>query len=593
MIDSAPEPRDPMKSARSLFAALLLLPAALPVCAADWQMVVRDRNRQVEIDRASIFNSDRGTKVSWARVVLTPEEAASAGYATIKALNRYDCMNRSFLTVKRVYLNASEQIIREEAVAEQAPMLVTRDSVDERLWREVCRPPTAKDLEKIADEAVKATSEAMTARGDARPSEAKPPPAAATKPAPRPAPVAESKPEPIPGSDLGARPSAIPSRDPAAAPMRSGDIRPAEAEKPQASIVPPLPKLGLPPPPERSAESRADARTEVRVDPSSGVKTPPRAEAKPEPKPLAVASRPPSVDVRPAPAVEVRPAPAPVSAARPQAADAPVAALVRNRRALDEAGLAALVRQRETPAPAPRLMPVGAQHVTRDAPGAGWSYQGETGPDNWGRLRPEWKLCAVGTRQSPIDLRDGVGVDLEPVKFDYRPSRFRITDTGTTLQVDLDETLGIEVRGRRYLLEHVTLHRPSQERIGGMAHDMVIHLRHRDPEGNVAMLAVLLAAGGQPNAALQMLWNNLPLDKGRSHAPAAAVDMGALLPASPAHYLYIGSLPEPPCTEGVLWVVMKEPVSMSTDQLAVFARLYPRNGRPIQPVNGRLVLESR
>mgnify|MGYP001452858818 CR=1 FL=1 len=564
-----------MKPACRLFAALLLLPAALPVRAADWQMVLRDHNRQVEIDRASIFNSDRGTKVSWARVVLTSEEARGAGYATIKALNRYDCMNRSFLTVKRVYLDANEQIIREEAVSEQAPMLVTRNSVDERLWREVCRPPTAKDLEKLADEAVRATAGGLDAKRNARPDDAKPTLAPATKTAPGNAPIAAAKPEPIPRNDPAARPVAIPARDLAAAQMRSGDISPAAAEKPQASIVPPLPRLSLPPPPERPADAPADMAGTVRQAP--------RVEAKPEPKgPVVAAGQ---------SAVEARTASVPAPAARLGALEAPRATPVRQRAALDEAALAALVQHRETPVRTPRPMPVRAPPDVHDA--AGWSYQGDTGPDNWGRLRPEWKLCAVGTRQSPIDLRDGVGVDLEPVKFDYRPSRFRVTDTGTTLQVDLDETMGIEVRGRRYLLEHLTLHRPSQERIGGMAHDMVAHLRHRDADGHVAMVAVLLAAGEQPNAALQMLWNNLPLDKGRSHAPAVPIDLSALLPTSPAHYLYIGSLPEPPCTEGVVWVVMKAPVSMSSEQLAVFARLYPRNSRPIQPGNGRLVLESR
>ncbi|MFC5771821.1 carbonic anhydrase, partial [Thauera sinica] len=282
------------------------------------------------------------------------------------------------------------------------------------------------------------------------------------------------------------------------------------------------------------------------------------------------------------------PKPVPPAAARPR----PAAAPVRERHALDEAAFAALSLHR-TAAAASRPVPVRAQDGTRAAGAAQWSYQGETGPDQWGRLRPEWQVCTLGTRQSPIDLRDGVGVELEPVKFDYRPSRFRVTDTGTMLRVDLDETMSMEVRGRRYLLEYLTLHRPAQDRGAAPAQDMVAHLRHRDADGNPAMLAVPLAAGEQGNAVLQMLLNNLPLDKGRSHAPAAPIDLSALLPASPAHYLYSGSLPEPPCTEGVLWVVMKQPAPMSADQLAAFARLYPPNSRPFQPSNGRLVLESR
>ncbi|MBS0542876.1 MAG: carbonic anhydrase family protein [Proteobacteria bacterium] len=576
-----------MKTAR-LLAALLLLPAALPVGAADWQMVVRDRNRQVEIDRASVFNSDRGTKVSWARVVLTAEEAATAGYATIKALNRYDCMNRSFMTVKRVYLDASEQIIREEAVSDQAPMLVARNSVDERLWQEVCRPPTAKDLEKIADEAVKATAGALDARKG--PPAAKPP-VVATRPAPAPTPVVQAKPEPIPRADPVARPVPIAARDVAASQVRSGDIRPAEADKTRAapqtaaqgSIVPPLPRLELPPPPEGAADTRARVAAEVRQ--------PAPAEMKPEPKVK------PEPSVRPEPKVrEAAPARPAALAKGPASGSGALAAAVearpaRDRKALDEAALAALVQR--SAAPAPRPAPIRPQPDGGVASAAAWSYDGETGPQYWGRLRPEWSVCALGTRQAPIELRDGVGVDLEPVKFDYRPSHFRVTDTGTTLRVELDEAMGMEVRGRRYLLEYLSLHRAAQQGSAGEAQDMVAQFWHRDAEGNRAMLAVPLAVGAQASPALQMLWNNLPLDRGRSFAPAATLDASTLLPTDPAHYLYIGSLPEPPCTEGVLWVVMKRPVSLSAEQLAVFTRLYPHNSRPAQPANGRLVLESR
>jgi carbonic anhydrase len=64
-----------------------------------------------------------------------------------------------------------------------------------------------------------------------------------------------------------------------------------------------------------------------------------------------------------------------------------------------------------------------------------WSYEGEGAPANWGTLKPEWQLCNVGERQSPIDIRDGIKVDLEPIRFDYRPSNFRIVDNGHTIQV--------------------------------------------------------------------------------------------------------------------------------------------------------------
>jgi carbonic anhydrase len=54
----------------------------------------------------------------------------------------------------------------------------------------------------------------------------------------------------------------------------------------------------------------------------------------------------------------------------------------------------------------------------------------------------------------------------------------------------------------------------------------------------------------------------------------------------------MGSLTTPPCSEGVLWMVMRQPVTVSPDQIDVFARLYPMNARPVQQASGRLIKQS-
>jgi len=55
----------------------------------------------------------------------------------------------------------------------------------------------------------------------------------------------------------------------------------------------------------------------------------------------------------------------------------------------------------------------------------------------------------------------------------------------------------------------------------------------------------------------------------------------------------MGSLTAPPCTEGVTWFVLKTPVDISAEQIGAFAALYPHDVRPVQPLNGRIVQESR
>ena len=220
-----------------------------------------------------------------------------------------------------------------------------------------------------------------------------------------------------------------------------------------------------------------------------------------------------------------------------------------------------------------------------------WDYQGEGGPQAWAQLKNEFATCATGKRQSPIDIRDGIKVQLDSVQFDYRATNFRVLDNGHTVQVNVSPGNFIEVTGKRFELQQFHFHRPSEERINGRLFDMVAHLVHKDIEGRLAVVAVLLDRGNaQP--LVQAIWNNLPLEKGDEVIARLPLDLNELLPTERSYYTYMGSLTTPPCSEGVLWMVMKTPVQISAEQIAIFARLYPMNARPIQSASGRLIKES-
>lgn len=221
-----------------------------------------------------------------------------------------------------------------------------------------------------------------------------------------------------------------------------------------------------------------------------------------------------------------------------------------------------------------------------------WGYEGAGAPAAWAGLKPEYGRCGTGTRQSPIDIRDGIPVQLDPIEFDYRPSAFRVVDNGHTVQVQVDRGNTLSVSGRRYELVQFHFHRPSEERIEGRQFDMDVHLVHRDDQGRLAVVAVLLEQGGaQP--VVQQVWNNLPLEKGEEQAALAPIDLLQLLPQDRRYVTYMGSLTTPPCSEGVLWMVMKQPVPVSAEQIEVFGRLYPMNARPVQPTFGRLIKDGR
>ena len=247
---------------------------------------------------------------------------------------------------------------------------------------------------------------------------------------------------------------------------------------------------------------------------------------------------------------------------------------------------AAEARQREAvsiAAAAPA--PVKQYHGTH------WSYEGDTGPANWGKINSAWSKCGSGDRQSPIDLRDGMKVDLEQIAFDYKPSAFNVTDNGHTIQVTVGGGNFITLQNRNYELMQFHFHRPSEERINGKGFEMVVHMVHKDPEGKIAILAVLLERGKGHNM-IQTVWNNLPLEKYDTVAPSIVLDVNELLPQKRDYFTFMGSMTTPPCNEGVLWLVMKEPMQASPAQMALFSRLYPLNARPIQASSGRVIKES-
>jgi carbonic anhydrase len=522
--------------------AAMLAAAPLSALAADWQAIVSDRSKQVEIDRASVLQTDPGTKVAWGRIVFL-KGATEEGYKQVKALNRYDCNRRSFYTIKRVYLDEGMHVLREERVEAQTPISVEPGSVDERLWREVCKPPSPTELAAVVAEA-----DRMAAAARARPD------TAATQEAA----VGDARATPIPGPEAPQDAGLHGGKGGAAKlEMVSEEHAPAheaphEAAAPSAPIIP-KPINILPPIDKSKLEHAAEAPAKVVEHPATAVApTPPAAPARAH---AVAVARPVSKPARK------------VARAAPKEPD-PLMLLARAEMAH-----------------VPQAVQVHKE--------VHWSYEGETGPENWARLKPEWAVCGNGKRQSPIDIRDGFGVDLEPIEFDYRPSRFRIVNNGHTIQASLGYGNTMTVMGRHFELLQFHFHRPSEERVDGRASDMVAHLVHRDLDGRLGVVAVLLEVGTTPNPVVQTLWNNLPLEINQEYGPREIIDLRQLLPAAPDYYTYMGSLTTPPCSEDVLWMVMKQPLQISEDQLAIFARLYPRNSRPIQRANDRLIKESR
>lgn len=225
--------------------------------------------------------------------------------------------------------------------------------------------------------------------------------------------------------------------------------------------------------------------------------------------------------------------------------------------------------------------------------GKHWAYDGHGGPENWAEVDPAFATCRVGNIQSPIDIRGAKAADLAPIKFDYKPSPLKVVDNGHTIQVNYAPGSAIVVGGARYELLQFHFHTPSEEKIDGRSSDMVAHLVHRSEAGKLAVVAVLLDTGGA-NPVSETIWKNLPREKQKESAPAnVAIDATGLLPRDRGYYAFQGSLTTPPCSEDVSWLVLKTPVKVAESDIAAFARLYPMNARPTQPLNGRAIEVTR
>lgn len=226
-------------------------------------------------------------------------------------------------------------------------------------------------------------------------------------------------------------------------------------------------------------------------------------------------------------------------------------------------------------------------------PGHAWDYGEARGPSQWGNLKPEFATCKNGRRQSPIDIRNPQKADLPPIQFDYKPSPLHIINNGHTVMINYNSGSFISVGGKKYALKQFHFHIPSEEKINGKSYEMVVHLVHANPEGRLAVVAVLLQQG-EDNPLVRQLWSYLPTEEGKEEfLNSVQIDVAGLLPADLGYYTFAGSLTTPPCSENVTWFVLKHPMTVSNTEIKQFAKMYQNNARPAQPLYDRIVQESQ
>ena len=226
-------------------------------------------------------------------------------------------------------------------------------------------------------------------------------------------------------------------------------------------------------------------------------------------------------------------------------------------------------------------------HGPADAHAVHWDYEGDMGPENWGK---EFPTCGRGKSQAPLNIKGPFEKVRYSVAPDYKQGQLKIVNNGHTIQVNVPNGSKIRIDGRPYDLVQFHFHRPSEEHIDGKPSAMVVHLVHKNMEGELAVLAVMLREGNE-NSVIKTLWTHAPKNEGPEVVPDGVMFNPAnLLPKELDFFHYDGSLTTPPCTEKVKFFILKTQVSISKDQVTDFP--FKMNARPIQPANGRPIYSN-
>ena len=220
-----------------------------------------------------------------------------------------------------------------------------------------------------------------------------------------------------------------------------------------------------------------------------------------------------------------------------------------------------------------------------------WAYDGEAGPAHWANVDPSFAGCAHGVNQSPVNLTGFIEAEMAPLEFIYTGLATEIGNNGHTIQVNYAAGSTMKVAGRTYMLRQFDFHSPSEHQINGEYFPMEAQFLHADYDGNLAIVSVMFTVG-EENAGMKKLWRQMPTEEGTKAGLYSQVRAEELMPADRDYYRYNGSLTTPPCSEGVTWIVMKNPVTLSEAQLKQFTEVMGQsNNRPVQATNARPVLQ--
>ena len=220
-----------------------------------------------------------------------------------------------------------------------------------------------------------------------------------------------------------------------------------------------------------------------------------------------------------------------------------------------------------------------------------WTYEGKHGSEHWGELSSKFTTCKSGVNQSPIDITGAIESKLPKLSIDYQASSVELINNGHTVQANISGENTFSNDAGKFELKQFHFHAPSENTIAGKSFPLETHFVHADENGRLAVIGVMFEEGKE-NKTLAMLWNKMPNKTGNTASFSSLLNSKDLMPVDASYFRFNGSLTTPPCSEGVRWFVMKQPINASKSQISKFVKtMGGATNRPVQPINARIILK--
>ncbi|KGL63184.1 carbonic anhydrase [Polaribacter sp. Hel1_85] len=222
-----------------------------------------------------------------------------------------------------------------------------------------------------------------------------------------------------------------------------------------------------------------------------------------------------------------------------------------------------------------------------------WTYQGETSPEHWAEI--EKNSDCDGKSQSPINIID---IHVKPTQQKENPLNIlyspktelnQVINNGHSIQFNFEAGDSIQYHGDTYHLMQIHFHESSEHTINGIRYPLEIHLVHKNKTNEYTVMGIL-AQEGEESQLFEFFESFLPIAENKTKEIHQSLDLATLFPQNTDFYSYGGSLTTPPCTESVNWVIFKNPIIVSVEEVLKLKNNMPKNNyRNEQPLNGRVV----